>query len=77
MPFETKNFPEVFAVYKMSEYLFEHLEFNSALELADLAVKNNHNWDYDSIFKENYNKINWSYSNNTYIFSNIKSNHSF
>ena len=74
---DTKNFQEVYSIYKISEYLFEHLEINSALKLADLAVKNNHNWDYDSIFKENYNKINWSYSNYNYIFNNIKSSHPF
>lgn len=74
---DTKTFPEVYSLYKISEYLFEHLEFNSALQLADVVVKNNHNWDYDSIFNENYNKINWSFSNYQDIFNNIKSNNPF
>ncbi len=74
---DTKTFPEVYSLYKLSEYLFEHLEFNSALKLAELAVKNNQNWDYDSIFQENYGIIHWSYSNYIYIFNKIKSNHPF
>ncbi len=71
-PVEADNFTGVYAAYKISNYMFENLDFQNALKLADLAVENNRNKDYHDILQENYDKINWCNSNSSYIFANVK-----
>jgi len=76
-PPETNNFSEIYAMYKISNYMFENLDFRNALKYASLSVHNNRDKDYDLIFKENYNKINWCNSNSSYIFASAKYNGHF
>ena len=69
--FEADNFSESYAMYKLSNYMLEHLDFERARKIAALAMRVKTGKNFDAMLKSNYEKINWFYLNYKNVLSNI------
>src|SRR5690606_25641089 len=55
------NFESAYAVFKLSEFMAEKMDYNRARKMAALSLRYK---DYKShLFEENYKKLNWFYHN--------------
>ncbi|MHB1686141.1 MAG: tetratricopeptide repeat protein [Ignavibacteriaceae bacterium] len=71
-PFSVTDFASSYALYKISDFMFEHLDFENAAKTAAIAFDYNADADYNIFLKENINKINWCNSHASYIFTHSK-----
>ena len=71
-PFAASNIESSYALYKISDFMFEHLDFQSAQKTAALALKYNDDPDFNIFLNENIKKINWCNSHSTYILAHTK-----
>jgi len=61
------NFQSAYAVFKLSEFMAENLDFNRARKMAALSLRFK---DYKyHLFEENYKKMNWFYHNSKRILA--------
>ncbi len=63
------NYPESFAVYRLSVYLLAHLDFSRARKMAALSMRYNNDKNFNFILRENFNKADWLYVNGNRILS--------
>jgi hypothetical protein len=68
--FDADDYSESYAMYKMSNYMLAHADFESARKIASLALRVKNDENFDAILKSNYYKINWFYNNYKSILSN-------
>jgi len=71
-PFVASNIESSYALYKISDLMFEHLDFQNAQKTATLALKYNDDPDFNIFLNENINKINWCNSHSSYILAHTK-----
>jgi len=71
-PFAASNIESSYALYKISDFMFEHLDFQNAQKTAALALKYNDDPDFNIFLNENINKINWCNSHSSYILAHTK-----
>ncbi len=71
-PFFASNIESSYALYKISDFMFEHLDFQNAQKTATLALKYNDDPDFNIFLNENINKINWCNSHSSYILAHTK-----
>ncbi|MCL5028820.1 MAG: tetratricopeptide repeat protein [Bacteroidetes bacterium] len=69
---EVNDFASAFAMYKLSEYMILHLDFQRARKMAALATRFDDDKNFSIIANENYDKANWMYKNSARILSNLK-----
>ncbi len=58
---EVTDFASSYAMYKLSNYMLEHLDFYNARKMAALAMRFKGDKNYESRLQENYYKTNWFY----------------
>jgi hypothetical protein len=61
--FDVNDFYEGYALFKLSNYMLEHLDIERARKIAALSMRAKTNKNFDSMLKSNYEKINWFYLN--------------
>jgi hypothetical protein len=64
------DFPSSYAMFKLSNYMLNHLDFERAKEAASIALKYNADQNFELILQKNYSKINWFYENARRILKN-------
>jgi hypothetical protein len=69
--FAVTDFAGSYAMYKLSNYMLAHLDFEGARRTAALAACVKTGRNFDTVFESNYEKINWFYVNYKSILSNI------
>ncbi len=65
------DYQSSFAVYRLSIYLLEHLDFIRARKMAALSMRYDRDKNFNFILRENFNKTDWLYENGTRILSTI------
>ncbi|MDR3627701.1 MAG: hypothetical protein P4L45_12740, partial [Ignavibacteriaceae bacterium] len=68
--FDADDYSESYAMYKVSNYMIAHSDFETARKIASLALRVKNDENFDAILKSNYYKINWFYNNYKNILSN-------
>ncbi len=68
--FNVTDFPSSYAMFKLSNYMLNHLDFERAKEAASIALKYNADQNFELILQKNYSKINWFYENARRILKN-------
>ena len=71
-PLTVNNYESSYALYKISNFMFENLDFETAQKTGALALKYNNDPDFNLFLEENIKKINWCNSNASYIFADSK-----
>ena len=61
--FDTDDYSQSFALYKLSNYMAAHADFESARKIASLALRVNNDDNFGAILKSNYYELNWFYLN--------------
>ncbi len=69
--FNVTGFASSYAMYKLSNYMLQNLDFSRARKLAALALRFSGNFDYNEMNKANFAKANWFYKNEGRILNNI------
>jgi hypothetical protein len=69
--FDVEDFSGSFAMYKLSNYMLVHLDFERARKIAALAMRVETDKNFNTILKSNYEKINWFYLNSKSVLNNI------
>jgi hypothetical protein len=69
--FDVEDFSGSFAMYKLSNYMLVHLDFERARKIAALAMRVETDKNFNTIPKSNYEKINWFYLNSKSVLNNI------
>ncbi len=69
---EVTDFQSSFAMFKLSNYMLAHLDFNGARRIAALALRYNDDKDFQIILKSNFNKADWFYKNYSNVLKNVK-----
>lgn len=64
------DFSSSYAVYSLSKYMLENLDFIKARKMAALAMRYNDNKSFNEVYKENFKRMNWIYHNADSIFTN-------
>jgi len=71
--FVVNDILSAYGVYYLSQYMLEKLDFNRARRMAALALRYNPDNNLNLLFKDNFKKINWFYSDSVLnMISNIK-----
>ncbi|MHB8579571.1 MAG: hypothetical protein ACYDA4_06885 [Ignavibacteriaceae bacterium] len=71
-PITENNDESSYALYKISNFMFENLDFETAQKTAALALKYNNDPDFNLFLEENIKKINWCNTHSSYIFAHSK-----
>ncbi len=69
--FKVNNFASSYAVYKLSGYMLQNLDFSRARKLAGLAQSYSGNFNYNEMTLANLNKAKWFFNNKSEILKNI------
>jgi hypothetical protein len=69
--FDVDDFSGSYAMYKLSNYMLVHLDFERARKIAALAMRIKTSKNFDEILRSNYEKINWFYLNNKSVLNNV------
>ncbi|OGU82269.1 MAG: hypothetical protein A2W11_12475 [Ignavibacteria bacterium RBG_16_35_7] len=76
-----KNFAKVlevtdqkssYAIYRLSSYMCEKLDFNRARKMAALSLRYSEDVSFNSVLQSNFNKMNWLYKNSGEALSKMK-----
>lgn len=63
-----------YAMYKLSNYMLENLDFQNARKMAALSLRYEADKNFNYILQNNYNKMNWFYYNAQKILNHLKIN---
>jgi len=69
--FDAVDFSESYALFKLSNYMLEHLDIERARKVAALALRAKTDKNFDLMLQANYEKINWFYLNYKSVLNNI------
>lgn len=70
--FNVYNYSSSYAMFKLSGYMMDNLDFANAREIAKLAMNFKNDENFNEILKSNFEKANWFYYNADSILTNIK-----
>jgi hypothetical protein len=65
------DFASSYAIYKLSEYLIENLDFNRGRKMAALSLRYTGDHNMNLILDSHYKKTNWFYYNSGEILENL------
>ncbi len=68
------NYGSSYAMYILSQYMMDNLDFKNARAIAELAKSYKSDDNYNDILKSNFEKANWFYNNFDRIIKNTKFN---
>ena len=60
---QVKDYSSSYAVYRLSIYMLENLDFPSARKMAALSLRYNSGMDFKSVIQSNYNLTDWFFYN--------------
>lgn len=66
------DYQSSYAMFKLSEYMLENMDFDKARKLASLSLRYKKDENYYEILQANYEKILWCVNNEERITSNFK-----
>ncbi len=69
---EVTDFASAFAMYKLSDYMIMHLDFQRARKIAALATRFDQDKNFNVIANENYYMAEWMYKNHVQILNSLK-----
>ena len=69
--FDASDYSGCYALYKLSNYMLEHMDIERARKIAALAMRVKTNKNFDDILRSNYVKISWFYLNYKRLLSNV------
>ena len=70
--FNVENYSSSYAMFKLSGYMMDNLDFTSARKIAELAMNLKNDENFNKILSSNFEKANWFYYNADKILTNIK-----
>ena len=69
---KVENYTSSYAMYKLSKYMMDNLDFTNAREIAKLSMNYKTDENFNEILRANFEKANWFYYNADGILDNIK-----
>ena len=69
---DVNDFASAFAMYRLSDYMIMHLDFQRARKIAALAARFDGDKNFNIIAKENYHMADWMYKNSVNILKDSK-----
>lgn len=66
------NYTSSYAMFKLSKYMMDNLDFTNARKIAELSLNYNSDENFNEILQTNFEKANWFYYNADGILDNIK-----
>ena len=60
---QVKDYSSSYAVYRLSIYMLENLDFPSARKMAALSLRYNSGMDFKSVIQSNYDLTDWFFYN--------------
>jgi len=70
--FKVENYTDSYAMYKLSGFMMDNLDFNNARKIAELSMNFKADENFNEILRANFEKANWFYYNADKILDNIK-----
>ncbi len=69
---EVTDIASAYAMYKLSDYMIMHLDFQRARKIAALAARFDGDKNFNIITKDNYYMADWMYRNSARILNDLK-----
>ncbi len=66
------DFSSAYAMFKLSKYMIDNLDFNRGRKMAALAMRYKKNWNFSTLSRDNYKKAEWFYTNGDSILNKIE-----
>lgn len=70
--FRVEDYTSSYAMFKLSKYMMDNLDFSHANKIAKLSMNYNSDKNFNEILQANFEKANWFYYNADRILDNIK-----
>jgi hypothetical protein len=64
------DYESSYAMYKLSVYMLENLDFSNARKMAALSLRYKADKNFNVVLKNNFDKVNWMYFNASKYLSN-------
>ncbi len=66
-PLESFDYISSYAVYKISTYMLNNLDYSGAKKIAALSLRHRQDKNFTTILNDNFNMCNWIYENNKQV----------
>ena len=71
-PIEADDYLSSYAIYKLSVYMLDNLDYSNARKTAAMALRYVHDKNFNSILKDNYDKCEWILLHHNEVLANTK-----